>query len=174
MNSQYSCWENPIDRNLAGNSPWGHKESDTTEHLSIEHRQQCIMIICMFTYVSVFFILGEQLKKIPGFCSCELPEARSHVCFVPYFISCPALWHSTYQMITYIYILSLVFKRIPLHTLLVKFLLSKINYPIFWQLFSILETKDRTPLLLLLICVSSFWLGVHGFHICREISDPPK
>ena len=91
MNSQYSCWENPIDRNLAGNSPWGHKESDTTEHLSIEHRQQCIMIICMFTYVSVFFILGEQLKKIPGFCSCELPEARSHVCFVPYFISCPCL-----------------------------------------------------------------------------------
>ena len=75
-------------RNLAGNSPWGHKESDTTEHLSIEHRWQCIMIICMFTYVSVFFILWEQLKKITGFYSCELPEARSHVCFVPYFISC--------------------------------------------------------------------------------------
>ena len=25
---QYSCWENP----MAGYSPWGHKESDMTEH----------------------------------------------------------------------------------------------------------------------------------------------
>ena len=31
---QYSCLENPIDRSLAGYSPWGHKESDTTEQLS--------------------------------------------------------------------------------------------------------------------------------------------
>ena len=29
---QYSCLENPHgQRNLAGYSPWGHKESDTTE-----------------------------------------------------------------------------------------------------------------------------------------------
>ena len=29
---QYSCLENPyIQRNLASCSPWGHKESDTTE-----------------------------------------------------------------------------------------------------------------------------------------------
>ena len=30
---QYSCLENPMDRgrSLAGYSPWGHKESDTTE-----------------------------------------------------------------------------------------------------------------------------------------------
>ena len=27
----YSCLENPIQRNLAGYSPRGHKESDTTE-----------------------------------------------------------------------------------------------------------------------------------------------
>ena len=32
---QYSCLENPHgQRNLVGYSPWGHKESDTTEQLS--------------------------------------------------------------------------------------------------------------------------------------------
>ena len=28
---QYSCLGNPIDRGAVGYSPWGHKESDTTE-----------------------------------------------------------------------------------------------------------------------------------------------
>ena len=28
---QYSCWEHLMERSLAGYSPWGHKESDTTE-----------------------------------------------------------------------------------------------------------------------------------------------
>ena len=28
---QYSCLENPMDEGLADYSPWGHKESDTTE-----------------------------------------------------------------------------------------------------------------------------------------------
>ena len=37
---QYSCLENPIDRNLMGYSPWGHKESDTTEQPST-HRKHC-------------------------------------------------------------------------------------------------------------------------------------
>ena len=31
---QYSCLENPIDRSLSGYSPWGGKESDTTEHMA--------------------------------------------------------------------------------------------------------------------------------------------
>ena len=32
---QYSCLENPHgQRNLAGYSPWGHRELDTTERLS--------------------------------------------------------------------------------------------------------------------------------------------
>ena len=32
---QYSCLENPQgQRSLAGCSPWGHKESDTTERLN--------------------------------------------------------------------------------------------------------------------------------------------
>ena len=34
---QYSCLENPHgQRSLAGYSPWGHKESDTSEQLSME------------------------------------------------------------------------------------------------------------------------------------------
>ena len=32
---QYSCLENPHGRSLVGYHPWGHKESDTTERLSI-------------------------------------------------------------------------------------------------------------------------------------------
>ena len=38
---QYSCWENPMDREsiLADCSPQGHKESDTTELLSIHARK---------------------------------------------------------------------------------------------------------------------------------------
>ena len=29
---QYSCLEKPLDRSLEGCGPWGHKESDVTEH----------------------------------------------------------------------------------------------------------------------------------------------
>ena len=33
---QYSCLENPMEgRSLVGYSPWGHKESDTTERLHV-------------------------------------------------------------------------------------------------------------------------------------------
>ena len=36
---QYSCLENPHgQRSLAGYSPWGHKEFDTTERLSTAHK----------------------------------------------------------------------------------------------------------------------------------------
>ena len=39
---QYSCLENPYgQRNLAGYSPRGHKESDTTEQLSTAQPQPC-------------------------------------------------------------------------------------------------------------------------------------
>ena len=31
---QYSCLENPMDRSLAGYSPWGKKELDTTKQLT--------------------------------------------------------------------------------------------------------------------------------------------
>ena len=32
---QYSCLENPMERNLVGYTPWGSKESDTTERLHL-------------------------------------------------------------------------------------------------------------------------------------------
>ena len=35
---QYSCLENSMDREAWGYSPWGHKESDTTERLTYIHR----------------------------------------------------------------------------------------------------------------------------------------
>ena len=34
-NPQYSCLENSIDRNLAGYSPWGHTELNSTERLTL-------------------------------------------------------------------------------------------------------------------------------------------
>ena len=37
---QYSCLENPHgQRSLVGCSPWGHKESETTEQLNTAHEQ---------------------------------------------------------------------------------------------------------------------------------------
>ena len=33
---QYSCVENPMDRGAWWDSPWGHKESDTTELLTLD------------------------------------------------------------------------------------------------------------------------------------------
>ena len=30
--SNILVWKNPMDRGLAGNSPWGHMESDMMEH----------------------------------------------------------------------------------------------------------------------------------------------
>ena len=32
---QYSCLENSMDRGLVGYSPWGHKELDTTEQVTL-------------------------------------------------------------------------------------------------------------------------------------------
>ena len=44
---QYSCLENPHgQRNLVGYSPWGHKESDMTEQLSI-HMQTTEFIVIL-------------------------------------------------------------------------------------------------------------------------------
>ena len=40
---QYTCLENPLEqRNLAGYSPWGCKESDTTEQLSTAQQERVI------------------------------------------------------------------------------------------------------------------------------------
>ena len=39
---QYSCLENSMDRGARQASPWGHKESDTTEWLNISHSHDII------------------------------------------------------------------------------------------------------------------------------------
>ena len=49
---QYSCLENPMDKqNLVGYSPWGHKESDTTEWLSTAQQVPYLLypFICWWT-----------------------------------------------------------------------------------------------------------------------------
>ena len=35
---QYSCLENPMDKEPDGFSSWGHKESDMTEQLSVDNK----------------------------------------------------------------------------------------------------------------------------------------
>ena len=53
---QYSCVENPHgQRNLEGCSPWGCKESDTTEHT--EHTQ------CMCTFYLHNFTINIYLRE---------------------------------------------------------------------------------------------------------------
>ena len=38
---QYSCLENPHgQRSLVGDSPWGHRESGTTDRLSTGHKKE--------------------------------------------------------------------------------------------------------------------------------------
>ena len=39
---QYCCLENPVDWSLVGCSPWGHKESDTTEQVHFDFSLSCI------------------------------------------------------------------------------------------------------------------------------------
>ena len=50
---QYSCLKNSMDR---GYSPWGHKESDTTERLTHKHTHKTLKIIyglklCNLNYI---------------------------------------------------------------------------------------------------------------------------
>ena len=42
---QYSCLGNPMDRSLVGYSPWGCKESDATEQLSMCTQQLLVYIL---------------------------------------------------------------------------------------------------------------------------------
>ena len=52
---QYSCLENPHgQRSLEGCSPWGHKESDTTEQLSTaQHIKHLDYLGHNKTYISI-------------------------------------------------------------------------------------------------------------------------
>ena len=63
---QYSCLENPHgQRNLAGYSPWGCKESDMTERLStskVKKISNIFEIFILFTYSRVSKKLGDVLR----------------------------------------------------------------------------------------------------------------
>ena len=39
---QYSCLESPMNRSLVGCSPWGRKESDTTERFHFHFSLSCV------------------------------------------------------------------------------------------------------------------------------------
>ena len=51
---QYSYLENPHgQRSLAGYSPWGHKELDTTERLSIAQHSILLIVFKVLLYLKV-------------------------------------------------------------------------------------------------------------------------
>ena len=66
---QYSCLENPHEqRSLVGYSPCGHKESDTTEQLTLFLDHQCLSVCSVAGTVWVLGICqGRKQRKIPAF-----------------------------------------------------------------------------------------------------------
>ena len=57
--SRYSCLENPHgQRRLAGYSPWGHKEPDTTEH-SAQHSA------CVYIYIHNLLKVKDDVLFFP-------------------------------------------------------------------------------------------------------------
>ena len=49
---QYSCLENPVERSLAGYSPWGHEDLDMTEHVCV------YVIICIYAHLRIYNFLS--------------------------------------------------------------------------------------------------------------------
>ena len=62
---QYSCLENPHEqRSLAGCSPWGHRESDTTERLSTaRYRLLFKCEICWDSVYISYYVLSNLTKQ---------------------------------------------------------------------------------------------------------------
>ena len=63
---QYSCLGNPKDRSLAGYSPWGHKQSDTTKPLSKEIRRtgKPKMLIIILKTLEIILISSGKIDAI--------------------------------------------------------------------------------------------------------------
>ena len=60
---QYSCLDNPHrQRTLAGYSPWGHKESDTTKHKLIIYfiYSGAFMSVPIFQFIPLFHVILKQ------------------------------------------------------------------------------------------------------------------
>ena len=61
---QYSCLENPNEqRSLAGNSPWGCKESDVTEVTKHSTRATYILKILILRVNSAYCVLSGTLRS---------------------------------------------------------------------------------------------------------------
>ena len=82
---QYSSLENSMERGaLVGYSPWGHKESDTIEWVTLmystfhSHRISRIMYVCVCVYACVCVCVCQNTHR--GF-SCFCP------CFVYFYLS---------------------------------------------------------------------------------------
>ena len=66
---QYPCLQNPHgQRSLTGYSPWGHKQSDTTERLSIAHTQYIVGNSLRFKRANEVCIEGTETQLKPGAC----------------------------------------------------------------------------------------------------------
>ena len=78
---QYTCLENPHgQRSLVGYSPWGHKESDTTEQLSTAHMNTPIWEeLGLFPWCPRGVLkLGKNLVRVH--CVCSLITSEGQTC----------------------------------------------------------------------------------------------
>ena len=50
-----SCLENSMDRRLAGYSPWGHKELETTENLILKNLEVVLRSLEFHLYACIFY-----------------------------------------------------------------------------------------------------------------------
>ena len=65
---QYSCLENPHgQRSLAGYSPWGHKELDTTEGLSTQHTHVDLDMVALWQVFKLFIFYRSVLAILHHF-----------------------------------------------------------------------------------------------------------
>ena len=93
---QYSCLEKSHgQRSLMGNSPWGHRESDMIERLSLIHSPECntgafwvgIIVDFHFTFVPFRFFFTMNLnylfdeRKIITTATRKLRKQKSSICF---------------------------------------------------------------------------------------------
>ena len=58
---QYSCLENPhVQRDLASSSPWGHKESDMTDRLSMQTKRRKTLLWQVGKYMLNYSPMGKK------------------------------------------------------------------------------------------------------------------
>ena len=83
---QYSCLENPHgQRSLAGYGPWGHKESDTTEHLNTAQRSMLLLDVHRTfrkTHKKINIIKFQKVEFF--FCVCDLVIHTRNKCVFSY------------------------------------------------------------------------------------------